>query len=548
MLTLLGLIVFFIFIAVRSSAPSMTMLYGELSAADSTAIAAQLDLARIPYKISTNGQEVMVPHQQIGKARMLLAQEGLPNNGTIGYEIFDQKQKFGQTSFVQNINQLRALEGELARTIRTLDSVRNARVHLVLPQRELFTRESRPASASVIVNLRGSQQISGEQASAIQHLVASAVPRLKPENVALTDGNANLLAGGGKNSTFGGTAGGSEVLKLKFEQREVSKLEEMISGIVGYGKVRVNVSADLDFDVVSRNSETYDPEGQVVRSTQSISEDEKDGSGSNTQTVTVQNNLPGLPDSGGAGAGGGSSSNRTEEITNYEISRTVEQVVSESGEVRKLSVAVLVDGYYEETPIEDPETEEGDELEIERVYRPRTQEELDKIADLVKASIGFDETRGDTVEVVNMQFANGTDISDLGADELLFGTFERQELLQFAETFMLSIVALLVVLLVLRPLVNHVAAASQAVSEHKSQEMEDNIALLASQVEGQPQLAPPVPGELPAGEGGEPEESMSVANVEGRVSASSVKKVSDLVDNHPSEAVAVIRSWMSQES
>lgn len=537
LVTLLALVVFFIYIAVRSGSPSMTLLYGDLSISDATEIATQLDIVRIPYRLESGGGEVMVPHQHVGRARMLLAQEGLPATGTIGYEVFDQKQRFGTTSFVQNINQLRAMEGELARTIRALDNVRAARVHLVLPQRELFSRESQSASASVVLSLRSNAQMESEQVLAVQHLVAAAVPGLKAENVAITDGRANLLSGRMHARTgLGGVRGGTaEDIRLQYEQRLTASVEELVSRIVGYGRVSANIVADIDFDMVTRNSEVFDPDGQVVRSAQSIVEEENNMTGGGRQAVTVETNLPGLQDFGqGDGQVGGHTHSRTEDITNFEISRTVESVVREGGEVRKLSVAVLVDGHYEAVP------QEGGQ-DVERRYVPRTQEELDKIAALVRSAVGFDETRGDVVEIINMPFAYQIDFDEVETEALIFGIFEKQELLRLAEIMMLSLVALLVVFVVLRPLVNHIAVAAQSSAERKT-------AAVGSEGRTMPSLS----GDAAAQAGYAGDESaesgvLDMANVEGRVNASSMRKVSDIVETHPSETVSVIRNWMSQE-
>lgn len=536
--TLFGLIIFFIFIAVRSSSPSMTLLYGDLSTADSTAIAAKLDLADVPYRLSENGDEVMVPHKDVGKARMLLAEEGLPSGGTLGYEIFDQEQPIGgNTSFRQNINQLRALEGELARTISTLSPIKNARVHLVLPQRELFSRESQPASASVFVSLRNAQLLSPDQILGMQHLIASAVPQLQPNSVTIIDSNGRMLASGtGEPEDTAVVSQRAIDMKRKYEKQMTSEIEDMIGRIVGYGKVRATVTADLDFDVITRNTESYDPESQVARSVQSISEESVENTAGGENAVTVQNNLPGLPPGGGAGDITGSQTTRTEEISNFEISRTVESIVSESGDVQKLSVAVLVDGHYET-----PATADGEE-EAERVYTPRTQEELDQIERLVKSAIGFDETRGDTIEVANMQFAEIEGFVDaIGTEDLMFG-FQKSDVISMAETLTLSIVAILIILLVLRPLVSHIATAAQQTATEGG--MTDEQALLAAGVP-HAQLAPPVEG----GEGGEgDDESIDISQVEGRVKASTIQKVTELVDSHPNETVSVIRNWMSQES
>lgn len=548
MLTFFGLIIFFIFIAARSSAPSTVLLYGGLSVSDSTEIAAKLDAANIAYRLSEDGTSVSVPQRDVAKSRMLLAQEGLPHQGSMGYEIFDQKQSFGVTSFQQNINQLRALEGELARTIGTIGSVRNARVHLVLPQRELFSRDTQPATASVFLNVR-SGALGSEQILAIQHLVAAAVPQLKSSRVAIIDQNGDLLAKGDEEDSPAANAANGEQLQQKYQQRAARSIEEIVGRIVGYGKVRATVTAKLNFDVVSRNSESYNPDGQVVRSTQTVSDQSTDASGAGG-AVSTETNLPGLPNSSasGGGAGGGSSTNRTEEVTNFEISKTIENIVRASGEVEKQSVAVLVDGRYEtDTSVQKP-ADAAEDWIAPKKYVPRTQEELTKITALVKSAIGYDESRGDTIEVVNMPFAE-EEILAAPVDQNLIMGFQKSDILGIAETLALSLVAVLIILLVLRPLATHFAnAASRAPSGGGGGE---DLAMLGGGA-GQPQLTGPgISGMIGQGGAQQPNELESMIDmsaVEGKVKASSVQKISELVTNHPNETVSVIRQWMSQEN
>lgn len=543
LLTFFGMVVFFIIIAARSGAPDLTLLYGDLSAADSTEIAAKLGTAGITYQLTTDGTKISVSQKDVGRSRMLLAQEGLPRQGSVGYEIFDQKQSFGTTSFVQNINQVRALEGELSRTIGTIEQVRNARVHLVLPQRELFSREQRPATASVFLSLRNNATLGQEQIQAIQHLVAASVPQLKAANVAIIDQGGNLLARGEEEGS--NSAGGAEDLRQKYEMRLSRSLEDMVGRIVGYGRVRATVTANLNFDVVSRNSESFDPESQVVRSTQSSTEENIDNTGNAAAAVSVENNLPGLPNSG-TGASTetvGSKNSRIEEVTNFEISKTVESIVRESGEVQKLSIAVLVDGRYEpDTSVVRPE-DAAEDWQPPKKYIARQQDELDKISALVKSAVGYDESRGDVVDVINMPFAEVDIAPPPVKDDTIMG-FSRSDVVDIGETMMLSIVAVLIILLVLRPLATHIVATSgRAVSQGMS--AQEEAALLTAQAGGQAQLAPP--GGMSAG-GGNLDSMIDMSSVEGKVKASSVQKISELVTSHPNETVSVIRQWMSQES
>ena len=549
LVTFFGLIIFFVFIAVRSSAPSMNLLYGDLSTGDATEIAAKLDNSHIAYTLSEDGTKVSVPFKDVSKARVLLAAEGLPHKGSIGYEIFDQKNSFGRTSFENNVMQLRATEGELARTISSMDQIRSARVQIVYPERELFSRTQQPATASVFLNVRSEGALGAEPVAAIQHMIAAAVPQLKPSNVTVIDQNGNLLAKGQGDGDAAADAHNGDDAEKAYETRMKTSVEDMVSRIVGYGKVRANVTAAMNFDVVNRNSESYNPDGQVVRSTQTVSEDNTEANSSGNGAVSVQNNLPGLPAGGNAtqaqGPAGGAKSNRTEETTNYEITKTTENLVRESGQVEKLSIAVLVDGSYApDTTVQKPKDAAAD-WTPPRKYTPRSDDELAKIATLVKSAVGFDESRGDTVSVVNMQFADTEQFSMTPVTSDTIMGFPKGDILSMAETLALSVVAVLIILLVLRPLATHFTAPRVATGRSMGPE---DTALLPGQTP-QAQLAGPAGGGMGGGQTTSELESMiDMSSVEGKVKASSVQKISDLVTNHPNETVSVIRQWMSQES
>ena len=526
----MGLILFFIFIAMHVAQPTQSLLYRDLSSVDSAAVAAKLQEVSIPFEVSPDGAKVYVGENNLGRARMLLAEAGLPNGGSMGYELFDQQSSFGTTSFVQNINQLRALQGELSRTISTLEPVEFAKVHIVLPERELFSRESREATASVTLKLYSGAMLQREQIYGIQNLVANAVPSLKADKVTIIDTQANLLAKGGtEDETMSLMGLKSEELRRSYENRLTEVVESLVGRIVGLGRVRANVTANLNFDRVSTNAELFDPESQVARSTQSITEESLERA--RESDVSVEQNLPGLAGDFDINASPAAESNRTEEITNFEISKTIQTSVRESGEVERLSVAVLVDGNY-------TTDEEGN-----RTYQPRSEQELDQIAALVRSAIGFDAGRGDTLEVINMPFAE-IDIAPEAEKTTIMG-FAKNDILDFAEIGMLAVMGILVVLLVLRPLVGTLIN-----SQIESLEDQAEQALLAAQNQN-PALAAPQPAASPEDDDGEeiPEDTglIDMKAVEGRVKASTARKVGEIITSHPNETVSVIRNWMSQE-
>lgn len=539
--TALALIAFFFFIGARLTSPGMSLLYGGLDATDSAAVAAKLEEQQTPFEVKADGSQIYVPADQVGRLRLVMAGEGLPNGGSVGYEIFDRPDALGTTNFVQQINQLRALEGELARTVRALRQVKGARVHLVMPKRELFSRDRAEPTASVVVTLQGN--LEKEQIAAIQHLVASSVPGMKTSSVSIIDDKGRLLARGGSEGEM--TQLNAEEMRRNYELRMTQAIEEMLSRTLGPGKVRAEVTAELDFNQVTTNTETYDPEGQVVRSTQTVEENEQSQEREPQNNVTVANNVPNPP---GAAAGSETSSSstnqRTEETVNFEISKKVQTEVKHSGDVRKVSAAILVDGTY---------TTDADGV---ATYQPLPQEELDKIATLVRSAIGYNADRGDVVEVINMQFVEA-ELVDEGVS--LLG-LDKTDLMRIAELVVLSLVAILVLLLVVRPLLNRVLAIPSAAPEQFAIAGPGGAALppgaaaaLALPGAGGADLAALTAG----GDGNmgditnianEIEQMIDINQVEGRVRASSLKRISELVDQHPEQAVNIMRQWIYQEA
>ncbi len=528
-----SLLGFFGFITSRISSSPMALLYNELDAQDAGAISQKLDAMKIPYEVAPNGGMIRVPGEQVGKVRMMMAAEGLPKGGSIGYEIFDQKEGFGTTSFVQNINHLRALEGELARTISTMGSIQSARVHLVLPQRELFSHGTQTATASVFLKTRSGAALAREQIASIQHLIAAAVPQLQPTQISIVDDKGNLLA----RPSDGGAGGGvgtdnQDELRAHYEQTQARKIEDLLARTLGFGKVRAQVSADLDFDRITTSSEIFDPESQVVRSQQSTTEDSSASDGG-SGSVSITNNMP-----GGQAAGGGEGANKTnraEETINYEINKTVRSQVRESGQVKRLSVAVVVDGTT---------TTAADGA---KTYQPRTTEELDQIKTLVRSAVNYDATRGDTVEVINMPFTQGEGgETDATSSDLIMG-MPKLDLLRIAETLLLAFIGLMVVLLVVRPILKRLFESAGNLGGDNRYLASDNGATA--------QLPPPAQGGAYAQslqsepeEDSEIEKMIDISRVEGRVKASSLRKVGEIVDKHPEEAVSILRNWIYQES
>ena len=286
----------------------------------------------------------MVPKDRVARLRMKLAECGLPKGGGVGYEIFDKSDALGATTFVQNINHLRALEGELSRTIRSIDRVQAARVHLVLPERPLFSRDKVDASASIVLKVRGA--LEPQQVRAIRHLVASAVNGLKPERVSVIDETGKLLADGAAQDNPLSGAERRMNASLPTKTACAARSRHIVSSVVGPGHARVQINADFDVNRITQTSDKFDPDGRVVRSSQTREEQSATSDSREGSRCPSAPNCPAADQQQPADAGKGDQSKKTEEIVNYEISRTTKTEVIEAGRVNRISAAVLVDGIY----------------------------------------------------------------------------------------------------------------------------------------------------------------------------------------------------------
>ena len=363
----LGMIGFFAYLIIKLSTPPMAVLFSDLSLDDSAAVVKELERQQIKYVIRNDGAQILVAQDIVPRTRMRLAETGMPKGGGMGYEIFDKGDALSSTSFVQNINHLRALEGELARTIRAIDRVQAARVHLVLPERALFARDQAEPTASIVLKMRGG--LDQSQIRAIRHLTASAVKGLSPQRVSIVDESGRLLADGAGDAA-GTFANSAEERRNNYEKKLREQVESIIASVVGPGRTRVQIAADMDFNRVTQTSDDFDPERRVVRSTQTR-EEQSQSSEAKENSVSVGNELPGA-NNGGANAGNGTkeANKKSEETVNYEIARTQRTEVIEGGRVKRISVAVLVDGIYARDPAGTV------------TYAPRPQEEIDRIAAL----------------------------------------------------------------------------------------------------------------------------------------------------------------------
>jgi flagellar M-ring protein FliF len=559
-----ALIGFFAIVVMQVTTPQMVPLFTDLSLEDSSAIIKDLDRQGITYTLKNDGAIIMVPKDNVARLRMKLAEGGLPKGGGVGYEIFDKSDALGATTFMQNMNHLRALEGELSRTIRSLDRVEAARVHLVMPDRPLFSRDKIEPSASIVLKVRGT--LEPQQVRAIRHLTATAVTGLKPERVSVVDETGRLLAdGAAPDDAVGGV--GADERKAAFERRMRDQVEAIVTSVVGPGHARVQLTAEFDVNRITQTSDKFDPDSRVVRSSQTREEQSSSGdTGGKDGQVSVAGDLPG---SGAKAEGGARDSNKkTEEVVNYEISRTTKTEVIEAGRVNRISAAVLVDGVY------------GKNDKGETTYQPRSKEELDRITALVRSAVGFDAKRGDQVEVVNLRFADTPNsIINEPTGWMSYLQFTKDDIMRGAELGVMALLGLIVMFTVIRPLVRRVitpenggvtaalagtaAVAGATGAAHGGAGSTATAALSAPASGGITHTGGNGGGILTTANGPNvsivgSDESVAISNrtsamidvaqVQGQVHAQSVQKVGELAEKNPQEAVSIIRSWLHEEA
>ena len=354
----------------------MGVLYSNLEDSDASKILEILKEKNIKYELKENGKTILVDKNQVYETRLQIAGEGLPESSTVGYEIFD-KTNLGMSEFVQKLNYRRALEGELSKTINSLDEVKNARVHIVIPEKALFEKDQKEPTASVFLNLKSGRSISKVSIEGIQNLVASSIEGMKPDAVTVVDKQGKILSPSplNENSIAGLTASQLEQ-QVKAEQYIANKVQSLLNNVLGEGNAQVRVNAELDFTQVEKEITDFDPDRQVLRSEQTISEVSNSSDSLSYPAVNMARDQSNV-------------------ISNYEISKTISRVREEVGNIKRLSVAAIVNGVTKVV-------EKDGQKAIE--YIPRKEEEMQKLTDIVKNAVGYDPTRNDQVTVLNVPF------------------------------------------------------------------------------------------------------------------------------------------------
>ena len=412
-------------------------LFTNLTSEDAGEIIKKLKDAKTPYQITADGKGILVPSDKVYELRLTLASEGIPQGGGVGFEIFDRK-NFGMTEFVQKLNYQRALQGELARTISQLTGVEQARVHLVIPEKSLFRDNEKPATASIVLKMKSSRALNDSEVQGVVHLVSSSIEGMQPEHVTILDSRGKILSKGGSNDPTVRMTSAMQQTQRSYEKNVEERIQTLLDRVVGGGKSVARVTASFDFKQVERVEEKFDPESTAVRSEQRT-EEKGASSTSSTGVPGVQTNLGRTPAGGGATSGGGS---KNDETLNYEVSRSTAKIIEPVGVLSKISIAVLVDGKYEEPAV----VKEGQAVKSK--YSPRSPDELQKIETLVKSAIGFNLERGDQMSVQNIPFQ---DTGEAGSIETT-AWWTNPFFMSLAKNLMVAIGFLALILFVIRPL------------------------------------------------------------------------------------------------
>lgn len=504
----------------------MTLLASDLDTQSAQQIATDLTGRKIPYRLE--GGQMFVPDSDLATARSLLTADGMSGGAVTGYEIFDRGTDLAMTDFDQQVKLTRALEGELARTIVSVHGILHARVHIVLPRREPFSHDRQHAQASVMLTVPGRQTLSTEAVQAVVDLVAAAVPGLRPQDVTVVDSNLHLLVQAGDAGDTRAKSASQEEIRQKLESRLALAVEMMLERSLGPGHVHAEASIRMNFDKVTETQEKYDPDGSVVRSTQNVTSNNK--TTEKTGPVSLQNNLPNA-DAGSAGASG-SQEGKQEETTNYEIGKTVRAIVRDQPQVERITLAVMVDGT-------DVVGADG-----KHTWTARSQPELDQIDKLVKSAIGFDEKRGDQLDVVSMPFVSTLETAETAPPA--HPTKVNADLVTFVQMIALGVVGFGIIILTARSIFAALNKQTAGLSI-------GGVTVGAVAMDPTPTLAQQPGTALGIGhspEGGQPgaeDEDATLNNIQGQLRASSIRKVTQLVDRHPDTTLGILRGWISMD-
>jgi flagellar M-ring protein FliF len=515
--------------------PNYSLLYGNLGQQDAAQIAQALETNGVPYKLDGATGAITVPSDRVHDARLKLAGQGLPE-GDGGFAVMSKDPGFGVSQFMEGARYQHALETELARTITNLQAIEGARVHLALPRQSAFVRDRRPPSASVFLQLKPGRRLESEQVTAIVNLVASSIPELEAEQVTVVDQQGRLLSAPQGDDELAAREKQLEIAR-GMEERYTQRVEQLLAPLVGPGRVRAQVVADVELSTTEEAREQYRPESQIVRSEQTAEETSRNGAGpagvpgaltnqpptpgvalppgvsNGAQQTTAQATAPSSAQAAASTAPAGVATSAPPDNTarqstrNYEIDRTVAYTRMPAGRLKRLTVAVLVDNLR-------TTDEEGKVTET-----ALTPEQIENMTRLVKDAVGFDATRGDSVNVINASFRGELKPEDVPVDEIPL--WERPLIRDIAKLLCGLIVLLVLVLTVLRPLVRGLLAAPRVYAPQSLAGPADAVALPAAQAQQQ---------------------GMSTLDYDGQIA-----QARTLVNQDPARVAQVVKTWVGTD-
>jgi flagellar M-ring protein FliF len=445
------------------------ILFSNLASEDASNIVTKLKEKKVPYQISTSGDTISVPSGQVSELRLELAAAGLPHGGGVGFEIFDNK-TFGATEFEQQLNYRRALQGELTRTINSLDEIQQCRVHIVIPKDSLFVEQQKKPTASVTVKLKAGRKLNASQIDGISHLVASSIEGLSSDDVMIVDNQGNILSKKQGDSKLARLSSSQIEYQRNLEKDMANQIQTLLENVVGHGKAVVRVNADLDFRIMEKTEEIYDPESPVIRSTQKQSDK---STGPVRPTYKTSNKSGPGQDKENTDEPLRPEKEKSDETINYEINKTISKIVMPVGDIKKISIAVLVDGTYQKN-------DKG-----EAIYQERPKKELESFEDLVRKSSGFNSQRGDQVIVSSMPF-NRPD-SEQGMTGLSWQD-QIAPVLPIIKYVVIMAGILLVFLFIIRPLVKNIINTGHRIEENKQPQIPSDAGVSVSLSESSPQF------------------------------------------------------------
>ena len=479
LVALAGSIAGLIAVTLWTQQPDMQVLFTNLNPEDASGIVDKLKETKVPYETTGGGTTILVPSAQVHELRLQLASQGLPHGGGVGFEIFDRS-SIGMSDFVQKLNYRRALQGELARTIAQMPEIERARVHLATPERRLFGTEENRARASIVVSLRNGQALAKTQVNGIVHLVASSVEGLQVKDVTVVDGHGRLLSSAAGSDDAAGLTGSQLEYQRTVEKDIETRIQSMLERIVGQNKAVVRVSSILDFRKIETTEERYDPNSQVVRSEQRGQEKSNGVNGVSGGVPGVQSNVP--PGTDQEPPQTSSTSNQTKnETVNYEISRTVSRIVESSGNIKQLSVAVLVDGIYEGAKASADGKPAADQA---KKYVARSEEDMKRIEEIVKKAMGYSAERQDQVQVTNVQFDIGTEEPSTQGVEA--SADAANPLIPYLRYGVGGLLFLLILFMVVRPLLGMLGTTGSALEQSATASLPASVSQVEAALEGKP--------------------------------------------------------------